>query len=87
MNQGFIQSIVIIILLLVIVSLLGVSLTSVFNDKTLQENFSFVGEGISTFWNTYGKEYVGKLWNLIIDGIKDLKENTGETATSTPSGG
>jgi hypothetical protein len=83
-NEGFIQSIIILVLLLVIVSLLGVSLTSVFNDKTLQENFRFVSEGISIFWNSYGKKYASKLWAVVKGGLQDVG-GTREAATSTAS--
>ena len=46
-QKGFLQLIVILVLLVVILSLLGVSLSTLFENKTLQENFSFVGVGIS----------------------------------------
>jgi hypothetical protein len=47
---GFIQILIIVALLMIILSLLGVSLTSLFSDTLIKENFYFVGAWISTIW-------------------------------------
>lgn len=51
-NKGFIHIIIIVVLLLIIISLLGVSLQSVFSNTLLQQNFGFVGNWLSTLWHS-----------------------------------
>ena len=51
-NRGFIHIIIIVVLLLIIISLLGISLRSVFSNTLLQENFGVVGEWLSRIWNS-----------------------------------
>jgi hypothetical protein len=58
-NAGFIQLIIIIILSIVILSLLGVSIGSLINNKTLHENFSFLWNFLVWIWQTYA----GPVWN------------------------
>lgn len=53
MNKGFIQLLVIIVLFVVILSLFGVSFTSLFNDKTTRENFAFLFNNTRSIWRTY----------------------------------
>ncbi|KKU53149.1 MAG: hypothetical protein A3F26_02400 [Candidatus Ryanbacteria bacterium RIFCSPHIGHO2_12_FULL_47_12b] len=65
-SSGFIQLIVIIILFVVILSLLGVSISSLINDKTLQENFLFLWSGIVWFWNTYAHTFFVFLWHTVV---------------------
>ena len=50
---GFIQLIVIIILIVIILSLLGVSLDSLFSNRTLKENFNFLWDAVVNVWDTY----------------------------------
>jgi len=59
-KKGIIQLAIIIILSVVILSLLGVSISSLFNNKTLRENLGTLWEGIRWLWNTYA----GTLWEI-----------------------
>lgn len=52
-NSGFIQLLVILVLFVIILSLFGVSLTSLFGDKTMRENFSFLFNNTQYIWRTY----------------------------------
>lgn len=52
-KRGFIQLIIILVLIVVVLSLLGVSLRTLFSSATLQDNFGFVGEWLRWFWNSY----------------------------------
>ncbi len=52
-RRGFIQLIVIFILIVIILSLLGVSLSALVNNPTLQENFGFIGKWVSAIWNSW----------------------------------
>ena len=72
-NQGFIQLIVILLLIVVILSLLGVSLTSLFQNKTLQENFSFIGVGLGYAWDHWLERPMAAVKDVIMNGfIKEL---------------
>ncbi len=51
-EQGFIHIVIIIILLLIVISLLGVSLRSVFSNTLLQDNFGIVGDWFSGLWHS-----------------------------------
>jgi len=61
---GFIQIIVIIVLCVIILSLLGVSLGSLINNKTLRENFVFLWQGIVWVWSHYIAGYTKTLWEF-----------------------
>ncbi len=71
-NGGFIQLIVIFLLLVVILSLLGVSLSSLFQNKTLQENFSFIGTALKTVLNSWVGKTIGVVWDFASTFFKDF---------------
>ena len=50
---GFIQLIIIVILSVVVLSLLGVSISSLINNKTLRENFALLIKGSRWLWDNY----------------------------------
>jgi hypothetical protein len=52
-QKGFIQLIIIIIMAVIILSLLGISISSLINNKTLKENFGFLIKGVVWLWNNY----------------------------------
>lgn len=64
-NRGFISVIIIFILTVIILSLLGVSLSSLFNDRTLRENFVFLWHWVVYIWNTYVAHYARQIWNML----------------------
>lgn len=64
-NQGFVQIIIIIALLVVILSLLGVSLSSLFSNPLLKENFGFIGVWLSNIWDNYLAASAHYLWNIL----------------------
>jgi hypothetical protein len=64
-NKGIIQFIIIIILSVIILSLLGVSLRTLFTDQTLGENFVFVWDFTKHAWGTYIWPYTESLWQKI----------------------
>ncbi|OGZ30071.1 MAG: hypothetical protein A2931_03775 [Candidatus Niyogibacteria bacterium RIFCSPLOWO2_01_FULL_45_48] len=63
-NRGFIQLIVIFLLLVVILSLLGVSLSALFQNKTLQENFSFIGKALKAVLDSWVGKTIGVVWEF-----------------------
>jgi len=50
---GFVQLLIILVLIVIILSLLGVSISSVINNKTLQENFAFLWNTVMRLWQMY----------------------------------
>lgn len=68
-QHGFFQLIVILVLLIVILSLLGVSLSALFQNKTLQENFSFIGTGFKNLWGSGFGTTVETLWSFVWEGV------------------
>lgn len=52
-NQGFIQIIIILALLVIILSLLEVSLSALSQNPILRDNFGFIGNWIKWAWNNY----------------------------------
>jgi len=64
-DQGFIQLIIIIVLSVVILSLLGVSISSFINNTTLRENFSLVWHGVIWVWQNYIAPYLQPVWGII----------------------
>lgn len=71
-NEGFIQLIIILVLFVVILSLLGVSLSALFQDKTLKENFSFVWNAVNFAWQNWLMGPVGAMWDFIGGFIVDF---------------
>ncbi|MCH7883142.1 hypothetical protein IIA95_01875 [Patescibacteria group bacterium] len=65
-HQGFVQFIVIFVLLLVILSLLGVSLSSLLQNKTLKENFSFVFNFLRLAWEKWLAGPVLATWDFTL---------------------
>lgn len=65
-HQGFVQLIIILVLLLVILSLLGVSLSSLIQNKTLKENFSFVFNFLRLAWEKWLAGPVLATWDFML---------------------
>ena len=63
-DKGFIQIIVIAVLLVIILSLLGVSLSSLFSNTVLRDNFGFLGKWIADIWNAYLGAIFNYFWNI-----------------------
>lgn len=63
-KQGFIQLIIIIALLVIILSLLGVSLSSLFSNPVLQQNFGFLWNWIGKIWDNYLSAPFSYLWDI-----------------------
>ncbi|MBI4114915.1 MAG: hypothetical protein HY445_03675 [Candidatus Niyogibacteria bacterium] len=75
MQKGIIQIIIILLLFVVILSLLGVSLTSIMNNQTLRDNFQFIWKWALVIWNNVLKTPVEYVWNIFLTFIfEPLKE-------------
>ncbi len=57
--------IIIFALIVVILSLLGVNIASLFNDHTVRENFAFVFSKLVELWRVTLKPLVGQIWGLV----------------------
>lgn len=65
-----IRLLVVIILLLVILGLLGVSVQhDVVENEGVQENTSYVADGVVTFWDNYLANPASYLWNGVFVNI------------------
>lgn len=64
-SSGFVQLIIIIIMAVIIMSLLGVSISSLVNNKTLKENFAALWSGIQWLWSNYLGAQAAALWHWI----------------------
>ena len=63
-NEGFIQLIIILALVVIILSLLGVSLSALFQNKVLKENFSFIGDILGSVWKSWFGKIVQTVWDF-----------------------
>jgi len=72
MNQerGIVQLAIIIVLSVIILSLLGVSISSLLNNKTLRENFGTLWKGIRWFWDAYSSTIWALIKSLIIEPMR-----------------
>ena len=68
-QQGIIQTIIIFILVIIILSLVGIKLTDIFKNETLKENFAFVSKGFLYVWDQWLKDPALTLWRWIRDFI------------------
>ncbi|MEK7659629.1 MAG: hypothetical protein AAB343_00295 [Patescibacteria group bacterium] len=60
-----IRWIIIFVLVIIILSLLGVNIASLFNDHTVRENFSYVTGKLVELWQTYLKPLWGQFWGAV----------------------
>lgn len=68
-ERGFIQLIIILALIVIIISLLGISLRAVFSNSTLQENFGFIGDWLVWLWGDYLSQPFRFIYNTLIKPI------------------
>lgn len=63
---------VILALVVIILSLLGVSLSALFQNKVLRENFSFIGNIFDAIWNSWLGRIVNVVWNFAYNFFTDF---------------
>ncbi|PIR69833.1 MAG: hypothetical protein COU47_00125 [Candidatus Niyogibacteria bacterium CG10_big_fil_rev_8_21_14_0_10_46_36] len=86
MEKGIIQILIIFILFVVVLSLLGVSLSSLTQNETLRNNFSFVWHWSSFIWENYLKAPTTAVWNFFVEFIfTPIKEQIKEHPVTEPS--
>lgn len=81
MKGGFIQIIIILALLVMILSLLGVSLSALFENPILRDNFGFIWDWIRWLWNNYlnvpfwyiYEIFVELIWEPSLDTLRGIK--------------
>ena len=74
-RQGFIQLLVILILMLVIASLLGANISSLYKNKILRTNVLAVWQGIENVWDRYVLPYGGALGSFLMEQIGEFRGN------------
>lgn len=75
MKSGFIQLIVILIFMLVVASLLGADLSSLYKNKTLRANVLVVWQGIEKIWGQYVLPYGGAFGSFLMEQIGEFGGN------------
>ncbi|HUD04250.1 MAG TPA: hypothetical protein VMR73_02040 [Candidatus Paceibacterota bacterium] len=80
-NRGLIRTIIIIIIAILILSYFGISIQSVINSPTTQNNFSYVWGGVVYVWNTYLSGPFWALWNIIVNQIHPATGSAASTAS------
>ena len=71
-KSGFIQLIVILALVVIILSLLGVSLSALFQNPVLKENFSFIGDALGAIWSSWLGRTAFAAWDFAWNFFTDL---------------
>lgn len=83
MGSGFIQLIVILILMLVVASLLGADLSSLYKNETLRTNVLVVWQGIENVWDRYVLPYGGALGSFLMKQIGDRSKKGSSTSSGS----
>lgn len=65
-EQGFIKTIVIIVVALIILGYLGIDIKQVIDSPTTQHNFSYVTQVILYVWNHFLKDITFYVWEHLI---------------------
>ena len=65
-NRGFIQTVIIIIVALIILGYFGFNLRNIVNSSTVHDNLQFVKELVLAVWNMYLKAPLTYISNLIV---------------------
>lgn len=81
-NKGFIQLLIILVLFIIILSLLGVSLGALFENKILRDNFNFVWKSSANIWNNYlavpakiaWRIWVKYVWEPFVGAMNKVRE-------------
>src|SRR3989344_1955197 len=76
-DRGIIQLLIILVLAVVIISLLGVKLGEVFQNKVLQDNFSFVFRAAKFVW----ENYLARPAKIIVRTFAELILQTSQVST------
>ncbi len=91
-NQGFIRTIILIVVALLILSYFGFNIRDIVNSPAGRDNFSFTQEIMINVWNNYLKKPVMYLWNDIfleliwepaIDSLKKIKDGEPDSLQSS----
>jgi len=68
-QSGFIRTILIVVILIIVLSIFRVSLKSIFDNQFVKDNFSFVWTGITYVWDNFLGQPVMYVYNFFKDNI------------------
>lgn len=68
-QSGFIRTILIIVILIILLSIFKVSLKNVFDNQFVKDNFSFVWDSITYVWDKFLGKPIMYAYNFIKDDI------------------
>lgn len=65
-NRGFIEIILAVVILVIILSLFGISLAKIFNNQLLKDNFGLIWE-----WIKFGWQWLSSFLIAILDSVRE----------------
>lgn len=71
--------IVFVVVIILVLSYFRISLKSVVESPSGQENINYVGGGLKSFWNDHLQKPASDLWNGIISNLNHVEEKSTPT--------
>ncbi len=93
-SRGFIRTIIIIVIALLILSYFGFNIRAIVNSPAGQDNFTYTQEVILNVWNGYLKRpatylwndiFLDLIWNSAIDNLNKIKDGQPDSIASSAS--
>ena len=86
-NKGFIQIIVLIVIILVALGYFGLNVREIIDSPVVSDNLSYVWNGVVYIWQNYLTApfmylwgvFKNLLWGAFVNNIESLKNGTGNT--------
>lgn len=72
MQRGFLRTIILIVILIIIIGFLGFDLKSIIESPIVQKNLQYAWSGVVTFWENILREPTLYIWNNLFKNL--LKE-------------
>lgn len=94
LNRGFVRTVIIIVIALLILSYFGFNIRAIVNSPAGQDNFTYTQEVILNVWNNYLKgpaTYLWKdifldlIWNPAIENLTDIKDGKSDSIVTAAS--
>lgn len=83
-NRGFITTIVLIVIALIVLGFFGYNIRNIINQPTVQDNLNYVWDFVKDIWNRFlvgpatfiwDKLVVGIVWNGLVNLINQTQAN------------
>lgn len=85
-HTGFIQIILIIVIAVIVLGYFSINIADIMASPVVKENLSYVWNLAKDLWGTYlsgpatwvWEHIVGVLWDLFLQGVDNLRDNSGQ---------